>query len=676
MNLVIERIGREKNSEKDEDDIIDNFPYEFFDEEKNININNKNKEIKNSKSNIKQKRENKKLKNNINRIDNDMVIDFDEENDEREKSNKNNYSLDQEDIIEILNLNNNNEINNSEKKLLEKLNAKILLKDLYEKKKQVKNAYEEYSTKLIETMNNNYVKNILENSSNKKENKKINNDFLIHQQTNTINDINIFCLNNKDNNNILNFNKNNNEFNYLKKNKSETLFNTNNNNVNNINNKPRVSIINLEYKNNFDKDNMYKDFLNEYNGVIKYRTNFGMEKNGKINYELYIDILNDLNYIDITSTPQIYFLNNSIYKNIWNFLVLIESKNNHNNNSDFSIKDNDNDNAYLESNTLLIFLLILNGFFNSVKKLIEIKSELNWLKLENYEKLIINEKYINKNFSSLNEIREKHKKNLISNNPEFNNNINTIDKKIKSVEISGCHDDIISDYFNSINRQTLSNKKIRKNNFSESKLIRNKKIINRKEHKQHQLYVFKPKFRNISFNAKKLDFNKQKNSGKTKNVINNNKLLLSNSSINNLDIKKSLNKSGSKNKNKSKINYIEFVNLSQNDINKKNNKSFFKYDKNHINKRNDNSNSKLKTRNYYNKIKQNRTDLLKLFKNNKYKEGTINEKYEEIKRQRENSKSKGKIKINYENVIKIDSKDKNNEINQKHKFQFRKKEYN
>ena len=38
------------------------------------------------------------------------------------------------------------------------------------------------------------------------------------------------------------------------------------------------------------------------------------------------------------------------------------------------------------------------------------------------------------------------------------------------------------------------------------------------------------------------------------------------------------------------------MNLSQNEINKKNNKSFFKYDKNHINKRNDNSNSKLKTR--------------------------------------------------------------------------------
>ena len=611
MKFVIERIGRE-NYDEDEDEIIDNFAYEFFEEEKKIT-----KEINNK---IKKENEKKIIKE----IDNDMVIDFDEENDEREKSNKNNYSLDQEDIIEILNLNkDNNDENNSEKKLLDKLNAKILLKDLYEKKKQMKNAYEEYSSKLIETMKNNYVKNILENSSNKKN--KIKNDFLIHQQTNTINDINIFCLNNnKDNNNIINFNK-------------------------------------FEYKNNIMNNKEFIDFLKEYNNSILNRTFLDMKKNPNLNYELYIDIFNDLNYIDITITPQIYFLNNSLYKNLWDFLIsTIHSK---------------NDNNHLESNTLLIFLLILNGFFNSVKKLIEIKSELNWLKLENYEKLIINEKYINKNFSSLNDIREKHKKKLISNNPEFNSNINTIDKKIKSVEISGCHDDIISDYFNSINRQTLSNKKIIKNNHSESKLIRNKKIINRKEHKIHQLYVFKPKIRNISFNAKKLDFNKQKNSNK-KNAINNNKLLLSNSSINKLDMKKSLNKSGSKNKNKSKINYIEFVNLSQNDINKKNNKSFFKYDKNHINKRNDNSNSKLKARNYYNKIKQNRTDLLKLFKNNKYKEGTINEKYEEIKRQRENSKSKGKIKINYENVIKIDSKDKNNEVNQKHKFQFRKKEYN
>ena len=625
MKFVIERIGRE-NYEENDDEIIDNFAYEFFEEEKKINkeINNKIKKEKDKKI--------------IKEIDNDMVIDFDEENNEKEKSNKNNYSLDQEDIIEILNLNKDNDENNSEKKLLDKLNAKILLKDLYEKKKQMKNAYEEYSSKLIETMKNNYVKNILENSSNKKN--KINNDFLIHQQTNTINDINIFCLNNnKDNNNIINFN-------------------------------------NFEYKNNIINNKEFKDFLIEYNNSILNRTFLDMKKNPNLNYELFIDILNDLNYIDITKTPQIYFLNNSLYKNLWNFLI--------------STLHSKNDNNHLESNTLLIFLLILNGFFNSVKKLIEIKSELNWLNLENYEILIINDKYITKNFSELNEIRAKHKKNIIKENPI--NNINIINKKIKSVEISGCHDDVISDYlnsydFNTISKQTSSNQKLKIRNLSETKLNKRKNVINKKEHKtQHIIYAFKPKIRNISFNAKKIEFNNRKNQNKNQikknnNNINVNKLFSSNSSISNFDLKHSLNKSGRKSKNKTKINYIEFVNLSQNDINKKNSKSFFKYDKNY--KRNDNSNSKIKKRNYYNKIQQNRTDLLKLFKNNKYKDGTIDEKYEEIKRKRENnSKSKGKIKINYENVIRIDKfekldKDKNNEvINQKHKFHFRKKEYN
>ena len=97
-----------------------------------------------------------------------------------------------------------------------------------------------------------------------------------------------------------------------------------------------------------------------------------------------------------------------------------------------------------------------------------------------------------------------------------------------------------------------------------------------------------------------------------------------------------------------------------------------------INKRNENSNSKLKSNKYSNKIKQNRTDLMKLFKNNKYKDGTINEKFEQIKRQREsNSKSKGKkLRIDYENVVKIEENNNNNnkEGNQKHKYQFKKKE--
>ena len=681
MEFIIERIGRENY---DEDEIIDNFSYEFFEEviteleskkdSKNLNlipqeqivVNNEVNNINNIKT--KSKKEKSDLKNNIteNKKDEnyDMIIDFDEENIEKKDSIKNNYSLDQEDILEILNLNkdNNNNIisneDNIEKNLFDKLNAKILLKDLQEKKKQFKNAYAEYSSKLKETMNNDYVKNIVENSKKKKSKNKIQNDFLIHQQTNTINDINIFCLNNKDNNNnFINFNKQENK-----------IF------TDNKDNKPKINIINFDYtKNQDDKD--YKEFLNEYNTSIQKRAYMDMRKNPNLNYEIYIDILNDLNYIDISISPQIYFLNNSIYKHLWNFLITI------NNNNVVNISEN----ANLESNSLLIFLLILNGFFNSIKKLIEIKSELNWLKIENYEVLIINDKYIEKNFGLLKEIREKNKKYLIEEKPEllrYSDNFNNIiEKKINSGENSNFQDDIISDYFksfafnnnsNEINTNSLQKKtNIKKKNNSTSKLIKTKNYIIQHNHKEKQLYAFKPKIKNISFHNEKQSLKTRNKSYK----INRLNKYSSNSSLNNVDLTRTVNKSGSKRKIKSKINYIDFVNLSQNDINNKNNKSFVS--NNMINKRNENSNSKLKSRKYYNKIKQNRTDLMKLFKNNKYKDGTINEKFEQIKRQREsNSKSKGtKLRIDYENVVKIEENNNNNkEGNQKHKYQFKKKE--
>jgi hypothetical protein len=78
------------------------------------------------------------------------------------------------------------------------------------------------------------------------------------------------------------------------------------------------------------------------------------------------------------------------------------------------------DNIEVDSNSLLIFLLILNGFFNSVKKLISIKKELSWLELENYEILIINDKYIGQNFGELKIIRERNKSNLIKDSSEIN----------------------------------------------------------------------------------------------------------------------------------------------------------------------------------------------------------------------------------------------------------------
>ena len=48
---------------------------------------------------------------------------------------------------------------------LNKNNIKKLLEDLYEKEMKFKNAYAEYYTKLSETMNNNYFKDMTENST-------------------------------------------------------------------------------------------------------------------------------------------------------------------------------------------------------------------------------------------------------------------------------------------------------------------------------------------------------------------------------------------------------------------------------------------------------------------------------------------------------------------------------
>ena len=556
MNLVIERIGREIEND---DEIVDNFSYEFFDgdniidsdiiisnqiqqnkieddnknnnyennnieenfrnnknennnntnnnntnnkNDKNKNENNKNEnriEDNNNKENIKENKENNKIKNEekilksrdkinnnknkeknkVNNKDNDynkninynMIIDFDEENIEKRDSNKNNYSLDQEDILEILNLNkdnNNNSNINEEKNLFDKLNAKILLKDLQEKKNQFKNAYVEYSMKLKETMKNDYVKNIIEMPDKKGNKNKIKNDFLIHQQTNTINDINIFCLNNKDNNNnFINFN-----------NQENKLFN------NNINNKSNINIINFELIKNSDNIKDLKEFIKDYNNSIQKRAFMDMKKNPNINYEIFIDILNDLNYIDISISPQIYYMNNSVYKNLWNFLIKINNKG----------ETNSNKKVNFESNSLLIFLLILNGFFNSIKKLLEIKRELNWLKLENYETLLINDKYIESNFGVLKEIKEKNRKKLIEEKQElhkFSDNINYInnqEKQMNGIEISNFNDDIISDYFKSYdlinNNENKKNKK--KKNNSTTKLFKTKNFIKNNDNTKKQ----------------------------------------------------------------------------------------------------------------------------------------------------------------------------------------------
>ena len=724
----IKKLGSENN-----EDVID------FDEDY-INVSSIN-ENKNNENNLKESEPLNKDDNN-NQLEN-MIKDKIKENktntqiirnnefiqnqNDKETSSKDNiinYCFDQEEILDILNLNkekNNldfdlNSKNNENIKniILNQVNTNILLKEIYEKEMKFKTAYAEYYSKLAETMNNNYfqkmVENPINNVQNNNEKKVINKDFLIHQQTNTINDINIICLNNNNNNNnYLNFNEQNRKLYEANNHQIITDNNINNNNNNNKdifnsnNSNQTINVAYEEYKKSkikknpeSDKNNIHNEyirhptiilsirkFLNEYNISIQNRACDEFSKNPLLNYELYIDILNDLYYIDQNILPQIYFINTSIYRQLWNFLIGLKNNGQLINNED----------VCLESNILLMFLLILNGFFNNTKIINELEIELKWLNFEKYEILIMNSEYIEKNFGELIEIR----KNNILLKSNFSNNlfiINNIQKKYDSEKKSKAPEELLSDYFNAHNKNlnlNLNNNLIENNNnnvneehynnYSANKFTENKnhkKIIN---NINKQLYAFKP--RNNS-NAKKKDINIDKINIMKKNKSSNSfhiKKIIDTKLSNDDTINKALKKSKLRNQILNKINYHELYELSKNKdeisdvhINNFMNNNSINSQKIAIKNYSSNISTKRKSGNYSNIIKQNRTDLKKLFKNNEYKDGTINERYEQIKRQRNgNSKPKGqKVQINYEEYINLDKfKDKTDQ-NQKPKYQFRK----
>ena len=171
-----------------------------------------------------------------------------------------------------------------------------------------------------------------------------------------------------------------------------------------------------------------------------------------------------------------------------------------------------------------------------------------------------------------------------------------------------------------------------------------------------------------------------------RNNSNSNNVLRNTLNLNN-NLSKSRSKSKSKRKRKIKNNIIKYN--EYNSFSKKSNDSKeIQADTNIKNINNNNNTIKIpanknitnnliikgKPGNYITKVKQNRTDLKKLFKNNEYKDGTLNERLEQIKRQRNKSKSKGgKVQINYEqyNTNLENNKEKNEQI-QKPKYQFRK----
>ena len=766
--------SNQKIEDVEEDEIIENYPYESYEEEITNDTQKEERNIKNYEDNIIEDAEpqpepDQIIDINVNKLgseNNEDVIDFDEDNNiytsnknennikVSEISNKNdkilqldiiksknkdnksnndflknqndketlskdiiiNYSYDHEEIMDILNLNKEKKILNANKTneeikniILNQANTKKLLDEIYEKEMQFKTAYAEYYSKLAETMNNNYfqklVDNPINNIPNNNEKNVINKDFLIHQQTNTINDINIICLNNNNNNNnYLNFNEQNkniyetNDNQIIKDNNLKNeLFNSNNSNqkINNAYEEYKKSKINKNIEN--DKNNIHNEyirhptiilsirkFLNEYNISIQNRACDEFSKNPLLNYELYIDMLNDLYYIDQNKLPQIYFINTSIYKQLWNFLIGLKNNGKMINNEDFC----------LESNFLLIFLLILNGFFNNKKIISELEIELKWLNFEKYEILIRNTEYIAQNFGELIEIR----KNNILLKSNFSNNlliVNNIQKKYENKNNSKGPEELLSDYFNNHSKDVnldnnLLEYDINNANVEEFKNYSANKFIENNKHKKiisninKQLYAFKP--RNNS-NAKKRDININKinsikknrstNSLHVKKVIDLAKISNDNEMNKEVSKEKTIKKNKIRNKILNKINYNELYNLSKNkdEINDihvnhlANNNPINQ--KTSIKNHSGNISTKRKSGNYSNIIKQNRTDLKKLFKNN---DGTINEKYEQIKRQRNgNSKQKvQKVQINYEEYTNLDKFKDKNEQNLKPKYQFRK----
>ena len=669
-------------------------------EKNKMNINKVNKEVKKEEV----KSDKKTINNTEIKLNNNIV----QKKIEKENSNKGNlinYSLDQDEVMDILNLNkekemiknlNGENVNDEMRTIfLNELRTKKILEDLFEKEMKFKTAYAEYYSKLSETMNNEYFKGILKNSNmniQKPAYKELINKKNINNKKSNIN---IIPKNNNYKNSNFNFKKNKSESNiFLNKNRMLNLAYEEYKNSKKNRNPLEEKNISNGYLRHTTIILSIRKFLEEYNISIQSRAFTDISKNPSLNYELYIDILNDLYYIDQNEYSQIFLNDSSIYKKIWNFLITFK------NNQIISKEENT-----IESNILLLFILILNGFFNNIKIIEELEIELKWIKFENYEILIMSTEYIEENFSKLISLRKNNylRKSKLNNNL-FLNNINN-KTKYGSENNSKEPDDILSEYFNSYtnnantNFNSISNsintiyKKSNYNNSSNKiEEYKDKNISINNNNINKQLYAFKP--RNSS-NNKIVDSNdekahtlKQNKSLNSLKIFDVNNLPIVNL-INNNGFRSTLikNKSKSKIKNKilnnNKINYNEFNSLSKSKNDNKEihiNNVINNNNNNLSNKKSSNKNSQFitstkgKLGNYGNKVKQNRTDLKKLFKNNEYKNGTLNERLEQIKKQRNTSKPKGgKIHINYGEYTNLGKfKDKNDEQNQKPKYQFKK----
>ena len=274
-----------------------------------------------------------------------------------------------------------------------------------------------YSFKAKNTNNiNNAEGNLMENFKENKNQKKISlkTKFKRNMSTNNNNPKNI-TYNNidmKDNNSINNSYINENKNKKIKKIKTDPLLKykikLTKKEIEDLSNKlhydgellkiKKQAMINEDFENNsnyhsFSKEKLnhssiiilIKKFLYEYSTSVQKNAYIDYTKNPKLNYEQYIDILKDLNYLRIDALPDDYLEEDSMYKELWNKL------------SKFSSGPENS----IESNVFLLYLLELNGFFSNEKIKKVLKNKLYWIKLEEYDDLIANSKYIEENWGDL-----------------------------------------------------------------------------------------------------------------------------------------------------------------------------------------------------------------------------------------------------------------------------------
>ena len=454
---------------------------------------------------------------------------------------------------------------------------------------------------------------------------------------------------------------------------------------------------NSKYNNSYQKLNrssifiLIKKLLYEYSKSIKKNTFVDYTQNPKLNYEQFIDILKDLYYLENDALPEEYLDSDTMYKELWNKLT------------QFS-KGPENS---IESNVLLLYLLELNGYFNNEKILNELGKEIYWIKLEDYDDLIANAKYIEDNWDdfkmarvyNIRKLKLEGKYNPIHNedifnidnenlnnkktNESFYNNINnnsnhylttmkgtTNYHMIHGYNLKNKNNDInftnepskivenkkTSTSINNIANKNLKNRVTLKESYNALNEKRKIEIENKKnddEKKMKEICTFKPQInhninKSIFSNIVKVELPRNKRNKKDNSNINS----LTQTNINNF------------NDNNNNLNNNTISNTIPNQLNENNNIILEDKNKNLIKRDNHNflsikdlrpkkkhsQSPKLKNgkKNNNNGMKRNKSSMQKMFDNNPLKEDkTINNK---IKKTKE-SNNCGKIHNQYYNYV-------------------------